>query len=164
MELTDSRGRRYVAKKIEDLKSLPLWAAGMNIGFVQAFRLTAAEQIRLQQLWDTLWQGGDAYGTMFDITESNGVLAVKWKGDVFLDAYRSQRQQVTSQVLDGARGILGDERAEVLSWLPQVGNIHYPNLLPEPTKPIGEYQFTVSVTNANVTGQRYLYMPAPAMH
>jgi RNA polymerase sigma factor (sigma-70 family) len=149
MEVTDSRGRRYVAKKIEDLKSLPLWVAGMNIGFVQAFRLTAAEQIRLQQLWDTLWQGGDAYGTMFDIAESNEVLVVKWKGDVFLDAYRSQRQQVTSQLLTGACGILGDERAEVLGWLPQVGNIHYVNLLPDPNRPIGQYQFTVSATNIN---------------
>jgi hypothetical protein len=58
--------------------------------------------------------------------------------------------------MNGVRQILGADRAEVLGWIPNSGNINWPNVLPSLDKPFDDYRLTVSVTNVNgVIAMRY---------
>jgi hypothetical protein len=158
MEVTDSRGRRYVARNVTKLDGA-VWrhySAGMDPYFCGVFRVTEAEQIQIQQMLDAAWQGADALATCFEVNPTNDALVVRWKGDAFRDVYLAQRQSMTSQVLNSIRGILGAERAEVLGWLPQAGNTGWPDVLPDPARVSSDYRLTVSVTNANgVIAMRY---------
>lgn len=158
LSFTDSRGLRYVAKNVTNLTGA-VWrhySSGMDPYFCGMFRVTAAEQIQMQQMLDTAWQNGDALATCFEVSPTNDALLVRWKGEAFREVYRAQRQASRDQVLNGTRGILGAERAEVLGWLPQAGNIYWPDVLPNPARLTSEYLLTVSVTNANgVIAMRY---------
>jgi hypothetical protein len=158
MEVTDSRGRRYVARNVTKLDGA-VWrhySFGMEPYLCQALRVTEAEQIQMQQMLDTVWQGADALATCFAVTPTNDALLVTWKGETFRDVYRAQREAARNQVLMGAQGILGAERAEVVGWLPQAGNIGWPDVLPDPARVSSDYRLTVSVTNANdVIAMRY---------
>jgi RNA polymerase sigma factor (sigma-70 family) len=158
MVVTDSRGQGYVAKNVTNFPAA-VWrhySRGMDPSFCAVFRVTEAEQIQLQQMLDAVWQGADSLATCFDVRSTNGALVVTWKGDAFRDVYRAQREATRNQVLTGAHGILGAERGEVLGWLPQAGNIGWPDVLPDPARVSGDYRLTVSVTNANgVIAMRY---------
>jgi hypothetical protein len=160
MTITDPRGQHYQAKKVDDLgRQATVWrhyAGGMDPYFSGVFRLSQQEQSQLQQLLDSIWLNADGYATCFDVTKTSDELTVLWKGDAYKELYRRQCEAVSNQVMTGVRQILGADRAEVLGWIPNTGNINWPNVLPPLDKPFDDYQLAISVTNVNgVIAMRY---------